>query len=39
MAVLLGVGDVILDQARAPALVGGGDVRIGSASGRIANGP
>ena len=39
MAVLLGVGDVILDQARAPALVGGGDVRIGSAAGRIANGP
>jgi hypothetical protein len=38
MAVLLGVGDVILDQARAPALSGGGDVRIGSASGRIANG-
>ena len=38
MAVLLGVGDVILDQARAPALVGGGDVRIGSAAGRIANG-
>jgi hypothetical protein len=38
MAVLLGVGDVILDQARSPALVGGGDVRLGSASGRIANG-
>lgn len=38
MAVLLGVGDVILDQARAPALVGGGDVRIGSAAGRITNG-
>lgn len=38
MAVLLGVGGVILDQARAPALAGGGDVRIGSVSGRIANG-
>ncbi|HET7617404.1 MAG TPA: hypothetical protein VFK20_02760, partial [Vicinamibacterales bacterium] len=38
MAVLLGVGDVILDQARAPALAGGGDVRIGSPTGRIANG-
>ena len=38
MAVLLGGGGVILDQARAPALVGGGDVRIGSAAGRIANG-
>ena len=38
MAVLLGVGDVILDQARAPALVGGGDVRIGSAAGRVSNG-
>ncbi|HTI39791.1 MAG TPA: hypothetical protein VL484_19680 [Vicinamibacterales bacterium] len=37
MAVLLGVGDVILEQARAPALVGGGDVRVGSATGRIAN--
>ncbi len=38
MAVLLGVGDIILVQARSPALVGGGDVRLGSASGRIANG-
>jgi hypothetical protein len=37
MAVLLGVGDVILDQARAPALAGGGDVRIGSSAGRVAN--
>ena len=26
MATLLGVGEVILEQARAPALVGGGDV-------------
>ena len=38
MAVLLGVGGVILAQARAPALAGGGDARIGSISGRIANG-
>src|SRR6185312_11412294 len=29
MAALLGIGGVILDQARAPALVGGGDVVIG----------
>ena len=27
MAILLGVAEVVLDQARAPALVGGGDVR------------
>ena len=37
MAALLGIGDVILDQARAPALVGGGDVVIGSATGRIGS--
>src|SRR5580700_9496573 len=37
MAVLLGVGGVILEQARAPALVGGGDVIIGGAAGRLAN--
>jgi hypothetical protein len=37
MAVLLGVGDVILEQARAPALRGGGDVVIAGASGRLAN--
>ncbi|HEY2432610.1 MAG TPA: hypothetical protein VGI12_08040 [Vicinamibacterales bacterium] len=37
MVTLLGVGDVILRQARAPALAGGGDVVIGSASGRLAN--
>lgn len=37
MAALLGIGDVILDQARAPALVGGGDVIIGSSSGRIGS--
>jgi hypothetical protein len=39
MVTLLGVGDVILQQARTPALVGGGDVVIGSASGRLANAP
>jgi hypothetical protein len=37
MVTLLGVGDVILQQARAPALAGGGDVAVGSASGRLAN--
>ena len=37
MVTLLGVGDVILQQARAPALSGGGDVAIGSASGRLTN--
>ena len=35
MAMLLGVGDVILDQARSPALSGGGDVVLASAAGRI----
>ena len=35
MATLLGVGDVILDQARSPALTGGGDVVLGGAIGRI----
>ncbi len=35
MAALLGIGSVILDQARAPALVGGGDVIVGSATGRL----
>ena len=39
MVTLLGVGDVILQQARAPALAGGGDVVIGSTSGRLANAP
>ena len=39
MAALLGVGAVILDQARAPALAGGGDVAIGSVSGRVGNAP
>jgi hypothetical protein len=35
MATLLGVGEVILDQARSPALSGGGDVVLTSASGQI----
>ena len=35
MAVLLGVGSVILDQARAPELRGGGDVIVGGSSGRL----
>lgn len=39
MTALLGIGGVILDQARAPALAGGGDVIVGGASGRIANAP
>jgi hypothetical protein len=37
MATLLGVGEVILDQARSPALAGGGDVILSSATGRIAS--
>jgi hypothetical protein len=37
MAALLGIGGVILDQARAPQLAGGGDVVVGGASGRLAN--
>lgn len=37
MVTLLGVGDVILQQARTPALSGGGDVVIGSASGQLTN--
>lgn len=37
MAALLGIGSVILDQARAPVLVGGGDVVVGGASGRVGN--
>jgi len=37
MTALLGIGGVILDQARAPALVGGGDVIIGGAAGRIGS--
>jgi hypothetical protein len=37
MAVLLGVAAVILEQARAPELVGGGDVIVDGASGRLSN--
>src|SRR2546428_11824400 len=33
MAELLGVGDVILEQARAPALAGGGDLVVAGAAG------
>ena len=35
MAILLGVGEVILEQAQSPALVGGGDVVVSSAAGRV----
>jgi hypothetical protein len=37
MAALLGIGGVILEQARAPELVGGGDVIVGSVTGRIGS--
>jgi len=37
MATLLGVGEVILEQARAPALVGGGDVVVAGATGHVAS--
>jgi len=37
MATLLGVGEVILDQARSPAVVGGGDVVITSVTGQVAS--
>jgi hypothetical protein len=37
MAGLLGIGGVMLDQARTPALVGGGDVIIGSPTGRLGS--
>jgi hypothetical protein len=37
MAALLGIGGVILEQARTPALVGGGDVLVGSQTGRIGS--
>ena len=37
MVALLGIGGVILEQARAPELVGGGDVVIGGATGRVAS--
>jgi hypothetical protein len=35
MAILLGIGEVILDQAHSPALQGGGDVSIGGAFGEV----
>jgi hypothetical protein len=37
MAALLGIGGVILEQARTPALVGGGDVIVASVTGRIGS--
>ena len=37
MAMLLGVGEVILDQARSPAIVGGGDVVISSTTGQLTS--
>jgi len=37
MAALLGIGDVVLDQARAPELVGGGDVIVGGLNGRVTS--
>ena len=39
MAALLGVGDVILEQARSPALSGGGDMLVLGAFGEIDNAP
>ena len=39
MAALLGVGDVILEQARSPQLLGGGDVVVSSGLGLIENAP
>lgn len=37
MAALLGIGRVILEQARDPALAGGGDVAIGGTAGRLGS--
>ena len=37
MAILLGVGEVILNQARSPALSGGGDVVVSSGFGAVEN--
>jgi len=39
MAALLGVGEVILEQARAPELQGGGDVLVTGAFGAVENAP
>src|SRR5258707_8647790 len=39
MAALLGVGEVILEQARSPALRGGGDMIVWSPLGRIEDAP
>jgi hypothetical protein len=39
MAALLGVGDVILEQARSPGLSGGGDMLVQGAFGSIENAP
>ena len=39
MATLLGVGGVILEQAKAPDLIGGGDALIGTMIGRVPNAP
>src|SRR5205823_3860916 len=39
MAALLGIGDVILEQARSPALSGGGDMIVEGAFGPIENAP
>jgi hypothetical protein len=37
MATLLGVGEVILEQARSPALAGGGDALVAGATGRVGS--
>lgn len=37
MATLLGVGEVILEQARAPALIGGGDLLVTGATGSVTS--
>ena len=37
MATLLGVAAVVLEQARAPELIGGGDVIIGGPAGRLSS--
>jgi hypothetical protein len=37
MAALLGIGGVILEQARAPQLAGGGDVIVGGVSGKLTS--